>query len=354
MVKIAFTGGGTIGHVAVNMAIIPEAQRENITCIYIGSKNGIEQEVITKQFPDVKYYSISSGKLRRYISVENVKDVFKVQKGVLDALKILKKEKPDLVFSKGGFVAVPVTIAAKILNIKTIIHESDVTPGLANKIALKFAHKMYTTFEKTLDYIPDGSGDYVGSIIRNELFAGNKQQGYALTQFNSNKPVLLIMGGSLGSKVINDIIFNHIDELLHSYQIIHLVGKGNRNQIKKEGYYQLEYAGEELMHLFKITDYVISRAGSNAIFEFLALKKPMILVPLGKDQSRGDQIDNAAQFKSQGYASVIDEPLFSYATLTKQLDYIKNHQHEILQAMNSMTTRYTAHELLNKIIQDAK
>ncbi|WP_437791337.1 undecaprenyldiphospho-muramoylpentapeptide beta-N-acetylglucosaminyltransferase [Macrococcoides caseolyticum] len=351
--KIAFTGGGTIGHVAVNMALIPEAEKEGVSCLYIGSKNGIEAEVIKEQFPQIKYYAISSGKLRRYFSVENVKDVFKVQKGVLDALRILKKEKPDIIFSKGGFVAVPVTIAAKILNIRTIIHESDVTPGLANKIALKFADRMYTTFKKTLDYIPAERGDHVGSIIRTDLFEGDIKEGYAITQLNEHKPVVMIMGGSLGSKKINDVIFENLDILLENYQLIHLVGKGNSNDISRQGYYQTEYAGEELNHLFKITNYVISRAGSNAIFEFLALKKPMILVPLGKDQSRGDQIENAAQFENQGYATVIQEEEFTLNNLMDKLEYLNEHQHELQQNMSSQKSLYTANNLLMKIIADA-
>ncbi|EOD3641064.1 undecaprenyldiphospho-muramoylpentapeptide beta-N-acetylglucosaminyltransferase, partial [Staphylococcus aureus] len=291
MTKIAFTGGGTVGHVSVNLSLIPTALSQGYEALYIGSKNGIEREMIESQLPEIKYYPISSGKLRRYISLENAKDVFKVLKGILDARKVLKKEKPDLLFSKGGFVSVPVVIAAKSLNIPTIIHESDLTPGLANKIALKFAKKIYTTFEETLNYLPKEKADFIGATIREDLKNGNAHNGYQLTGFNENKKVLLVMGGSLGSKKLNSIIRENLDALLQQYQVIHLTGKGLKDaQVKKSGYIQYEFVKEDLTDLLAITDTVISRAGSNAIYEFLTLRIPMLLVPLGLDQSRGDQI----------------------------------------------------------------
>ncbi|WP_414049657.1 undecaprenyldiphospho-muramoylpentapeptide beta-N-acetylglucosaminyltransferase [Macrococcus animalis] len=353
--KIAFTGGGTIGHVAVNMALIPAAKQQNIDCIYIGSKTGIEKDEITKRFPEIKYYGISSGKLRRYISIDNAMDIFKVQKGIIDALMVLKKEKPDIVFSKGGFVAVPVTIAAKMLKIKTIIHESDVTPGLANKLALKFANKLYTTFEETLKYVPSEKADYVGSIIRDDLFSGEALKGYQLTNFNHEKKVIMIMGGSLGSRMINKAVRDNLDTLLKNYQIIHLVGRGNLDiAIQRQGYYQREYVSEELMHLYKITDIMISRAGSNALFEFLALQKPMILIPLGLDQSRGDQIDNAKIFKGKGIAEVIQETDVSSEKLLQMIEKVEDNYIAMTEKMEQEQSMHTATTLLNKIIQDVK
>ncbi|HHB3433894.1 TPA: undecaprenyldiphospho-muramoylpentapeptide beta-N-acetylglucosaminyltransferase, partial [Staphylococcus aureus] len=275
MTKIAFTGGGTVGHVSVNLSLIPTALSQGYEALYIGSKNGIEREMIESQLPEIKYYPISSGKLRRYISLENAKDVFKVLKGILDARKVLKKEKPDLLFSKGGFVSVPVVIAAKSLNIPTLIHESDLTPGLANKIALKFAKKIYTTFEETLNYLPKEKADFIGATIREDLKNGNAHNGYQLTGFNENKKVLLVMGGSLGSKKLNSIIRENLDALLQQYQVIHLTGKGLKDaQVKKSGYIQYEFVKEDLTDLLAITDTVISRAGSNAIYEFLTLRIP--------------------------------------------------------------------------------
>ncbi|HCV7946125.1 TPA: undecaprenyldiphospho-muramoylpentapeptide beta-N-acetylglucosaminyltransferase [Staphylococcus aureus] len=354
MTKIAFTGGGTVGHVSVNLSLIPTALSQGYEALYIGSKNGIEREMIESQLPEIKYYPISSGKLRRYISLENAKDVFKVLKGILDARKVLKKEKPDLLFSKGGFVSVPVVIAAKSLNIPTIIHESDLTPGLANKIALKFAKKIYTTFEETLNYLPKEKADFIGATIREDLKNGNAHNGYQLTGFNENKKVLLVMGGSLGSKKLNSIIRENLDALLQQYQVIHLTGKGLKDdQVKKSGYIQYEFVKEDLTDLLAITDTVISRAGSNAIYEFLTLRIPMLLVPLGLDQSRGDQIDNANHFADKGYAKAIDEEQLTAQILLQELNEIEQERTRIINNMKSYEQSYTKEALFDKMIKDA-
>ncbi|HEA5979722.1 TPA: undecaprenyldiphospho-muramoylpentapeptide beta-N-acetylglucosaminyltransferase, partial [Staphylococcus aureus] len=295
-----------------------------------------------------------SGKLRRYISLENAKDVFKVLKGILDARKVLKKEKPDLLFSKGGFVSVPVVIAAKSLNIPTIIHESDLTPGLANKIALKFAKKIYTTFEETLNYLPKEKADFIGATIREDLKNGNAHNGYQLTGFNENKKVLLVMGGSLGSKKLNSIIRENLDALLQQYQVIHLTGKGLKDaQVKKSGYIQYEFVKEDLTDLLAITDTVISRAGSNAIYEFLTLRIPMLLVPLGLDQSRGDQIDNANHFADKGYAKAIDEEQLTAQILLQELNEMEQERTRIINNMKSYEQSYTKEALFDKMIKDA-
>ncbi|HDJ3976372.1 TPA: undecaprenyldiphospho-muramoylpentapeptide beta-N-acetylglucosaminyltransferase [Staphylococcus aureus] len=354
MTKIAFTGGGTVGHVSVNLSLIPTALSQGYEALYIGSKNGIEREMIESQLPEIKYYPISSGKLRRYISLENAKDVFKVLKGILDARKVLKKEKPDLLFSKGGFVSVPVVIAAKSLNIPTLIHESDLTPGLANKIALKFAKKIYTTFEETLNYLPKEKADFIGATIREDLKNGNAHNGYQLTGLNENKKVLLVMGGSLGSKKLNSIIRENLDALLQQYQVIHLTGKGLKDaQVKKSGYIQYEFVKEDLTDLLAITDTVISRAGSNAIYEFLTLRIPMLLVPLGLDQSRGDQIDNANHFADKGYAKAIDEEQLTAQILLQELNEMEQERTRIINNMKSYEQSYTKEALFDKMIKDA-
>lgn len=354
MSKIAFTGGGTVGHVSVNLSLIPTALEKGHQVFYIGSKNGIEREMIESQISNIKYYPISSGKLRRYLSFENAKDVFKVLKGILDARRVLKKEKPDLLFSKGGFVSVPVVIAARSLNIPTIIHESDLTPGLANKISLKFSKKIYTTFEDTLKYLPKDKADFVGATIREDLKEGNQQKGYEITGFNSDKKVLLVMGGSLGSKKLNDIIRDNLEALLHDYQIIHLTGHGLVDEsYKQKGYIQYEFVKEELTHLLSITDTVVSRAGSNAIYEFLTLRIPMLLIPLGLDQSRGDQIDNAKYFESKGYGKMIPEDQLTQFKLLEQLKQIESHRNDIIHQMESYKESYTKEDLFNKILNDA-
>lgn len=354
MSKIAFTGGGTVGHVSVNLSLIPTALEKGHQVFYIGSKNGIEREMIESQISNIKYYPISSGKLRRYLSFENAKDVFKVLKGILDARRVLKKEKPDLLFSKGGFVSVPVVIAARSLNIPTIIHESDLTPGLANKISLKFSKKIYTTFEDTLKYLPKDKADFVGATIREDLKEGNQQKGYEITGFDSDKKVLLVMGGSLGSKKLNDIIRENLEALLHDYQIIHLTGHGLVDEsYKQKGYIQYEFVKEELTHLLSITDTVVSRAGSNAIYEFLTLRIPMLLIPLGLDQSRGDQIDNAKYFESKGYGKMIPEDQLTQFKLLEQLKQIESHRNDIIHQMEYYKESYTKEDLFNKILNDA-
>ena len=354
MSKIAFTGGGTVGHVSVNLSLIPTALEKGHQVFYIGSKNGIEREMIESQLSNIKYYPISSGKLRRYLSFENAKDVFKVLKGILDARRVLKKEKPDLLFSKGGFVSVPVVIAARSLNIPTIIHESDLTPGLANKISLKFSKKIYTTFEDTLKYLPKDKADFVGATIREDLKEGNQQKGYEITGFDSDKKILLVMGGSLGSKKLNDIIRENLEALLHDYQIIHLTGHGLVDEsYKQKGYIQYEFVKEELTHLLSITDTVVSRAGSNAIYEFLTLRIPMLLIPLGLDQSRGDQIDNAKYFESKGYGKMIPEDQLTQFKLLEQLKQIESHRTDITHQMESYKESYTKEDLFNKILNDA-
>lgn len=355
MTKIAFTGGGTVGHVSVNLSLIPTALEEDYEAFYIGSKKGIEREMIESQLPSIKYHSISSGKLRRYISWDNIKDVFKVLKGILDARRVLKKEKPDLLFSKGGFVSVPVVIAAKSLKIPTIIHESDLTLGLANKISLKFAKKIYTTFEDTLQYLPKDKADFVGATVREDLKTGDKKRGYQLTEFNDNKKVLLVMGGSLGSKKLNSIIRENLEALQATYQIIHLTGKGliDEQYSNQKDYIQFDFVKDDLTDLLAITDTVISRAGSNAIYEFLALRIPMLLIPLGLEQSRGDQIDNAENFEAKGFGKTIPENDLTEQKLIDQLNNIEANRDVIINQMQTYKESFTRQDLFRKIIKDA-
>ena len=305
--KIIMTGGGTAGHVTPNLALIPSLEEKGFEVKYIGSKNGIEKEIIKNN--NIPYYEISSGKLRRYFDVKNFSDPFKVLKGVFEAKKILSKEKPDVIFSKGGFVAVPVVIAASMKKIPVVAHESDITPGLANKLSSPFCDKLCVTFRESLKYVKNNKGVLTGSPIRSEIFKGSKIKGIEKCGFKNNKEILFIMGGSLGSKVINDVIRENLEELLKKFNIIHICGKGNLSDdlISTDGYKQFEYVNEELPDFMMAADYIVSRAGANSIFEFLALKKPTLLIPLSKKASRGDQILNAKSFEKEGYALVMEE-----------------------------------------------
>lgn len=305
--RILFTGGGTAGHVIVNLALIPHFQKEDWIIDYIGSENGIERDLI-KKLDKVSYHSISTGKLRRYMSKENFKDPFKVIKGIFQAWKIIGQTKPAVLFSKGGFVSVPVILAAKLRRVPIVIHESDYTPGLANKLAIPFAKKVLITFPETLEYVPHKKTEYVGAVIREELFEGSVERGLSFTGLTKEKPIFLIMGGSGGSKKINEIVRLSLPELLSTFQVIHICGKGNLDhKAKLVGYTQFEYVNDELKDIFAITNFVLSRAGSNAIFEFLALRLPMLLIPLSLASSRGDQIVNAQSFSKSGYANILEE-----------------------------------------------
>ena len=331
--KIVLTGGGTAGHVTPNLALLPYLKKEGYEIVYIGSQNGIERTLIEAE--GIPYYGISTGKLRRYLSKENLKDMFRVVKGIGEAKRLLKKLKPDLVFSKGGFVAVPVVLGAKKNHIPVIIHESDITPGLANKIAMPSARVICSTFPETLQYVPKGKGVHTGTPIRRELFEGDKARGLAVCGFSGKKPVLLMMGGSLGAVKLNDCLRKILPELTKTFDIIHLCGKGNLEEALqgRADYKQFEYVSEGLKDLFAAADLVVSRAGSNSISEFLALKKPSLLIPLSARASRGDQILNAASFAKQGFARVLEEEEMTAESMKKEIFALYENRAQYLAAM---------------------
>lgn len=333
MKRIVLTGGGTAGHVTPNMALVPSLKEAGYDIQYIGSYNGIEKRLIEEM--DIPYHGISSGKLRRYFDPKNFSDPFKVMKGYLEASHMIRKLKPDIVFSKGGFVSVPVVLAAKRRRVPVIIHESDLTPGLANKICIPAATKVCCNFPETLKHLPENKAVLTGSPIRQELFSGKKEEGLRLCGFDDSKPVLLVMGGSLGAVAINNAIRENLDELLKQFQIIHLCGRGHYDTSLdgKNGYKQFEYAKKELTHLFAATDLIISRAGANAICELLALKKLNILIPLPASQSRGDQLLNAASFEKSGYSYVLQEEELTSNTLLKAVQYVYDEREEYIQTL---------------------
>jgi UDP-N-acetylglucosamine--N-acetylmuramyl-(pentapeptide) pyrophosphoryl-undecaprenol N-acetylglucosamine transferase len=305
--RILFTGGGSAGHVTVNLALISHFIQLGWDVKYFGSAKGIEADLI-KKVEQVEYIEIATGKLRRYFSWENVKDPFRVIKGVLQAYKKIKLIKPDVIFSKGGFVSVPVVIAAWMNKVPVVIHESDITPGLANKIAAPFATTICYTFPETKQHLSDTKSIHVGAIVREELKTGSAMKGLNLCDFIQNKTVLLVMGGSQGSQRINQMLRDQIKPLVKEYQIVHICGKGQiDHEIKVRGYKQFEYIHQELADIMAMTDIVVSRAGSNSIYEFLSLRKPMLLIPLPKSASRGDQILNAESFEKRGLCEMLYE-----------------------------------------------
>ena len=307
MKHIVFTGGGTAGHVTPNIALITRLREQGYEISYIGSYTGIEKTLIEEL--GIPYYGISSGKLRRYFDLKNFTDPFRVLKGFGEARRLLKELKPDIVFSKGGFVSVPVVVAAGRLKIPAIIHESDMTPGLANKLCIPSAVKVCCNFPETIQHLPEGKAVVTGTPIRPELLKGDADKGRAFTGFTADKPVIMIIGGSLGAQAVNTAVRNILPELLKDFQVVHLCGKGKKDESKEglAGYVQYEYIESELADLFAMADIVISRAGANAICELQALQKPNLLIPLSANASRGDQILNARSFEKQGFSMLLEE-----------------------------------------------
>ncbi len=334
MRKIILTGGGTAGHCIPNLALVPALRERGFEIKYIGSYEGIEKKLVENA--GIPYFGISSGKLRRYFDLKNISDPFRVIKGFGEALSILRKEKPDVVFSKGGFVSVPVVRAAGFLKIPVIIHESDMTPGLANRLSFGAASKICCSFRETLDYLPAGKGEFTGSPIRSGLSEGDRLEARSFTGIREGDyTTLLIIGGSLGAQHVNEAVRSALPKILPEFNVIHLCGRGKLDPTLNhmDGYVQYDYIDKELPDLFALADIIISRAGANAIFEILALKKPNILVPLPYGSSRGDQILNAEAFEKAGYSYVLKDEDLGDGALINAIKYVKEHRLEYLDAM---------------------
>ena len=352
--KIIFTGGGSAGHVTLNLALIPIFLQQKWEVVYIGSYNGIEKELIAK-IPEVKYVPILTGKLRRYFSWQNFTDMLKIPLGMLQAIWVVFKNKPDIVFSKGGFVSFPVVFAAKVNRVKCVMHESDVTPGLANKMSLPFVSKFFTTFEDTVKYVKNKSKvDYVGPILSDRLKNGSKDNACKICDFNKKLPIIMVIGGSLGAKSLNSAIRENLTKLLKKYQIIHICGKGQvEESADRKGYKQFDYVSEELKDFMAASDIVVSRAGSNSIFELLSLNKPMLLVPLSSTSSRGEQMLNAKSFKNKGYCEIVaDDKLGEQNLLLETIDKIYQNKEQYVSNMQNSGFKATNNtDLADKIIQ---
>lgn len=333
MKKIILTGGGTAGHVTPNLALLPSLKELGYEIRYIGSYQGMEKKLI--EGAGIPYEGISSGKLRRYFDLKNFSDPFRVIKGYAEALKIMKSFKPDVVFSKGGFVAVPVVLAAKHYKIPTIIHESDITPGLANKICIPSAKKVCCNFPETLSYLPEEKAVLTGSPIREELLKGDRLSGLQYTHLSPDRPIILVIGGSLGSVKVNTAVRSILPRLLETFQVIHICGKEHLDDslIGTPGYVQYEYVDKPLKHLLAAADVVISRAGANSICELLALRKPNLLIPLSAAASRGDQILNAKSFQKQGFSAVLEEESLTDDTLYQAIQDLYDGRQTYIHAM---------------------
>lgn len=347
---IVFTGGGTAGHVAPNMELIRELTHKGWEMAYIGSASGIEKQMI--QPLNIPFYGISSGKLRRYLSLKNVLDPFKIMLGIVQSFFLLYKLKPDVVFSKGGFVAFPVVVGAWLNRIPVIAHESDMSPGLANRLCFPFVNKICLTFDAAkLHFKQQEKIVVTGTPIRDQLFSGNRIRGLELCGFDSGKPCLLVIGGSLGAGSVNRSIRDALPQLIERYQVIHLCGKGKLDSSlnNTEGYRQLEYANEELADLFAAASVVVSRAGANSLYEILALGKPHILIPLSAEVSRGDQIQNARYFQGLGISRVIDDKSLTAETLLKALDELASTINEIKDKIEALNIKSATEQIVSII-----
>ena len=354
MKKIVLTGGGTAGHVTPNIALLPALKEADYEITYMGSYDGIEKKLIADF--DIPYVGISTGKFRRYLDPKNLTDPFRVLKGFAEARKYLKQYKPDVVFSKGGVVSVPVVRAASSLGIPCVIHESDMTPGLANKLCIPVAKKVCCNFPETLKLLPEEKAVLTGSPIRAELSQGNKLAGLDMCGFSANKPVIMVIGGSLGAANVNKAVRETLSLLLEDFQVVHLCGKGKIDNLylNTPGYKQFEYIKAELKDLFAMADIVISRAGANAICELLALKKPNILIPLPAASSRGDQLLNAASFESQGFSIVINEDDLTpqlLADKVHELYFNRQNYHDAMSKSGQMDSIKTIMKLLDDVQQ---
>lgn len=351
--KIVFTGGGTAGHVTPNIALFPFLEKEGYESYYIGSYNGIEKRLI-EDF-NVPYYGISTGKLRRYFDLKNLSDPFRVIKGYTQALKILKELKPDIVFSKGGFVSVPVIRAASALKIPCIIHESDMTPGLANKLCIPVATKVCCNFPETTKYVPSGKAILTGSPIRSELTTGSKLAALELCGFTANKPVVMVIGGSQGAASVNIMVREALPKLLETFQVVHICGKDKVDNLMLTipGYKQFEYLKTDLKDVFAMADVVVSRAGANAICELLALKKPNLLIPL-QVGSRGDQILNAKSFEEQGFSMVVREDFTDCDILTEKIYELYENRQMFIDKMSESGQMNSIDTIVNLIKEYSK
>ena len=347
---IVFTGGGTAGHVMPNLALIPIVEKQGFHTEYIGTKNGIEKEIMAGT--DVPYHAISAGKLRRYFSLQNLLDPFKIIAGYAGAKRILKRIRPVAVFSKGGFVTVPVVFAAKRLGIRVVLHESDYTPGLANRLCIPRAFKVCVSFPETLRHIPDGKGVYTGLPIRASLQKGSRKKGLQMCGFSGDNPVLLIMGGSLGAQSLNKHIDHALLELTEQFDVIHI--RGEKNLLRgdmPQGYRQFGFIGEPLPDILAAADMMISRAGATAVFEILSLHIPALFVPLPRSASRGDQILNAEHFVESGFSHMIMQEDITHESLLTAVEELYSNRKRLTAAMKKCKQADAA-QLVAKILTD--
>ncbi|MBR5287686.1 MAG: undecaprenyldiphospho-muramoylpentapeptide beta-N-acetylglucosaminyltransferase [Clostridia bacterium] len=352
MKRIVLTGGGTAGHVSPNQALIPLLLEEGWEVHYIGTKNGIERTLI-EGMDGVAYHAVSSGKLRRYFDLKNFTDPFRVIAGALQSFFIIRKLKPSIVFSKGGFVSVPVVVGGALCGVPVVMHESDITPGLANKLCKPFAKSVCTTFPECAKLLGE-KGILTGTPLRAAIFSGVREKGLALAGFDGSKPVLMMIGGSLGAQTVNAALREALPELTKKFDVLHVCGKGNKDESLEgmTGYRQFEYLSDELPDAFACADVVLSRAGSNSLSELMALKKPMLLIPY--HSGRGDQVLNANSLKARGLAHVMIQSDMNAQSLVSALDALWEERELLTQRLAALPDADGTKAVLDQIYKYAK
>jgi len=349
--RIILTGGGTAGHVTPNLALIPKLEEMGFKIHYVGRKSGIERELVEKT--DVPYYGISAGKLRRYFDLRNISDVLLVAAGFVQSLFLVRKLRPQVVFSKGGFVSCPMVWAAWLNRVPVIIHESDLTPGLANKLSAPFAERVCFSFPETEQTIPPEKAVFTGIPIRGSLLMGDDVKGREICAFTDSKPVVIVSGGSQGAESINRTVRAGLDRLLKQFNLCHICGQGGLDAtlVSRPGYKQFEYVDEELPHLLAIADVVVTRAGATTIFELLELRKPNLLIPLTLGQSRGDQILNARSFEKRGFSQVLMEEDLSVDTLAAAILQVYAERETMLATMGVTASVNGTQKVIGEIMR---
>lgn len=354
MKRIVLTGGGTAGHVTPNLALIPHLLKKGWEIHYIGTSKGMEYGLL-KDIKNVKYHGIQGGKLRRYFDLKNFTDPFRVAAGVFQAQSLIGELRPNVVFSKGGFVGVPVVLGAKLHGVPVVMHESDMTPGLANKICLPFAKAVCTTFPECAKALGE-KGVQTGTPLRAQLFSGKRERGLRLCGFDTAKPVLMVIGGSLGAQAVNEAVRAALPELLTHYQVVHLCGKDNLDASlsKLVGYQQFDYLKDELPDVFACADIMLSRAGSNALSEIMALRKPALLIPYPATASRGDQILNAKSLAGRNLASMLAQEDMTIERLVTDINTLYENRRRYITALSALRDSDGTLKVLEQIEKFAK
>ncbi|MDD4493424.1 MAG: undecaprenyldiphospho-muramoylpentapeptide beta-N-acetylglucosaminyltransferase [Eubacteriales bacterium] len=352
MPRILLTGGGTAGHVTPNLSLVPLLREKGFDITYAGTKEGIERKLVEEK--GIKYLTVSAGKLRRYLDLKNITDIGRITKGFAQALNIMRKVKPDVIFSKGGFVSAPVVWAAYLCAVPVVIHESDISPGLANKLCLPFASKICYSFPETARHFKKKKAVFTGLPVRDELLKGSAERGLEMCGFKKGRPVLMVIGGSQGSKFLNDLVRESLRKLTREFQVCHICGKGGVDEKLENtfSYKQFEYLDKELADAYAMADLVVSRAGATVLFELLTLKKPNLLIPLSKKASRGDQILNARSFEKQGYSCALSEEETTPTLFLSSLRKIYRHKSEYIEKMEQGGNQNSVEKVV-KVISSA-